>query len=455
MTYMRPFAASLLTACATLALAAQSAPTQPPPPQQQSQVEIKIMSAPGSPPKYAVPDFIPISSDAETVAAAKMMGQVLWDDLNFEREFYMIPRDTYRTIPQPASIDRVPVDRWKELGTDGVVVGSVQKSPKGFLVRMRLIQVTSGQPVLSKEYEGAANNPRLIPHTIADEIHQSQAGLNGVARSKLAFTSDRDGERIAGPVAARSISNIYQSDYDGANQARLTVGKTLDIAPTWSPDRRIIAYTSYRTGFPDIILQYLYEARNTKPAGGTQKVHNFLPVWSPDGERIAFMSNRDGNTEIYVMNRDGSGVRRLTNHPGGDVTPTWSPTGQQIAFTSDRTGNPNIWIMNADGSQQRQLTRESHADRATWSPAPFNEIAYTAQGGGGFNIKVYDFATGNTRTITDSIGTNEQPAFAPNGRHLAFSSTRAGKVQIFTISRTGNDLRQITRSGNNRFPDWQ
>lgn len=457
MTYMRPFAAFLLAAGATLALTAQSTSqpqTPPQPPRQQSVVDIKITGAPGSPPKFAVPDFIAMSSDAETVAAAKLMGQVLWDDLAYEHEFYLIPRDTYRSIPQPVSIDAVPVDRWKELGTDGVLAGSVQKTPKGFLVRVKLIQVTSGQPVFAKEYEGSARNPRLFPHTIADEVHLSQVGLNGVARTKLAFTSDRDGERIAGPLAERTISNIYRSDYDGANQERVTLGRYLDIAPTWSPDRKILAYTSYRSGFPDIVLQFLEEGRNTRPARGTDKQHNFLPVWSPDGTKIAFMSNRDGNSELYVMNRDGSNVRRLTNHPANDVTPTWSPTGQQLAFTSDRTGNPNIWIMNADGSQQRQLTRESHADRSTWSPAPFNEIAYTAQSGGGFNIRVYDFSTGSTKTITDSIGTNEQPSFSPNGRHIAFSSTRAGKVQIFTIARDGNDLRQITRVGNNRYPNW-
>ena len=56
-----------------------------------------------------------------------MIGQVLWDDLEFEREFYMIPRDTYKRIPVAATIDAVPYDRWRELGADGVVIGTVQK----------------------------------------------------------------------------------------------------------------------------------------------------------------------------------------------------------------------------------------------------------------------------------------------------------------------------------------
>jgi TolB protein len=166
------------------------------------------------------------------------------------------------------------------------------------------------------------------------------------------------------------------------------------------------------------------------------------------------MSNRDGNPEIYVINRDGSGLRRLTNHPENDVTPTWSPTGNQVAFTSNRTGRPQIWIMNADGSGQERITSESWCDRPTWSPAPFNEIAYASQAGGGYDIRVFDFATRSVRSITNGEGSNESPAFSPNGRHLAFVSTRAGKSQIFTVARDGNGLRQITKVGDNRFPNW-
>ncbi len=166
------------------------------------------------------------------------------------------------------------------------------------------------------------------------------------------------------------------------------------------------------------------------------------------------MSSRDGNSEIYVMNRDGSDLRRLTNNPAIDSTPTWSPTGTQIAFTSERTGSPQIYVIGTDGAGMRRISQESYADRATWSPAPYNEIAFTARTGPGFDIKIQTIATGETRQITFGEGTNESPAWSPNGRHLAFMSTRAGRSQIFTVDRDGRNLRQITKEGNNTTPNW-
>jgi TolB protein len=459
MTHIRSFLGAAAAACATLALGAQAPQPPAPVPQQPRDIVVTITGPPGLPPKLAVPEFIPIGNDADTIAAAKTIGEVLWDDLNFEREFYLIARDTYKTIPQPPSLDQVPLDRWKELGADGVIVGTVRKGSPGVIVQVRLLQVATGASVFAKEYSGSLNSiatdrGRMYSHTISDEVHLQQRALMGVARTKLAFTSDRDGERITGPVGARAISNIYISDYDGANQRRITVTKSLDLAPNWSPDRKALAYFSYRTGYQDIIVAYLEQGRYTTPAAGTPEKQNYLPVFSPDGTKIAFTSNRDGNDEIYIMNTDGSGVRRLTNHPEIDVTPTWSPAGNQIAFTSNRSGTPQIWIVNVDGSGVQQITRESWCDRATWSPAPYNEIAYASRSGGGFDLRIFDFATRSTRTITDGIGTSEQPTFSPNGRHIAFNSSRAGKEQIFVIDRDGKNLKQLTRAGVNRYPNW-
>jgi TolB protein len=456
------------TALATaLALTGYARQQQPPPAapataQQPNEIITKIGAGdPSLPPKLAVPPTIALSNDAETQAAAKVIGDVLWDDLEFEKEFYMIPRDTYRSIPPAASLEQVPLDRWKELNADGVLATTVRKTPTGVSVQFRLFNVATGSSVMAKEYSGTARTiqpteTRLYAHTIADEVHLEQRALHGIARTKLAFASDRDGERIRGPVADRGISNLYISDYDGARQTRITTTRALDISPMWAPDGKTIAFSSWRSGYQDLYLLFPYTgAPIQNPTKGTPEKQSWLPAWSPDGSKLAFCTSRDGgNAEIYVMNRDGGGLQRLTTHPSIDTTPTWSPTGTQIAFVSDRGGPPQIYIMNADGTGLQRITNESAADRPTWSPAPLNEIAFSARSGGGNVVKIYEFSTGNTRQLTDGIGTSESPAFSPNGRHVAFTSTRAGKEQIFTIHRDGSGLKQITRVGTNRFPNW-
>ena len=192
--------------------------------------------------------------------------------------------------------------------------------------------------------------------------------------------SDRNGVAVAGTVENRQVKEIYIADYDGANQRRVTVSRQLNLNPSWSPDARALAYTTYRPN-PDMFVSLIYQGVLQNPTKGVGT--NYLPVFSPDGKQIAFMSGRDGNPEIYAMNVDGSNVRRLTNHPLSDSTPTWSPSGSQIAFTSDRSGKAQIYVMSsADGSGVRRLTvNESEADRPTWSPPPFNEIAFAASTG--------------------------------------------------------------------------
>ena len=449
---------TLITAVAALAALDARVPQTPPPAappssqQQPNEVVLVISSDGGTLPRYAVPDFLAASPDAADIG--RTLAQVLSEDLNFEREFYLIPRDTYASIPAAQPGGQIPFAAWRELGADGVVSGTVQRTGENLRVDVRLFSTRSQQAVFTAGYDGPARSVRQLAHTISDAIHQQQRGLRGVARTKLAFISDRDRERVVGTVEKREVKEVYIVDYDGANPRRITTGRSLNLNPSWSPDARALAYTGYNVSGADIVVSRIYEGLLQRPGKG--QGNNYLPSFSPDGTRIAFMSVRDGNAEIYVMNADGSGVRRLTNNPADDVTPTWSPSGAQIAFTSDRTGRAQIYVMNAaDGSGVRRISvNESEADRATWSPAPYNEIAFTAKTGDWYDIKVYNFATGAVTLITDSQGSNESPAFSPTGRHLAFTSTRTGSKQIFTIGRDGKGLRQITREGNNQTASW-
>ena len=133
-------------------------------------------------------------------------------------------------------------------------------------------------------------------------------------------------------------------------------------AAVWSPDGRRIAFVRKvrtRPSGPDYGNREIY-VMNADGSGSRRLTHNAAydaePAWSPDRRRIAFKSSRDGNSEIYVMNADGSGKRNLTRNPARDGSPSWSPDGRRIAFVSNRDGRLEAHVMNADGSGQRSLT---------------------------------------------------------------------------------------------------
>ena len=176
----------------------------------------------------------------------------------------MIPRDTYRSIPQPASLDQVPLDRWKELNADARAGRQRRQDAQGrpgqhAADQRRQRRVGDGAGIQRQRHQHPGQRrcaPTRTPSPT--KCTRSSARCDGIARTKIAFSSDRDGERIRGPVGDRGISNIYMSDYDGARQQRVTISKSLDISPVWSPDGRSIAFSSWRTNFQDIYVLFPY-----------------------------------------------------------------------------------------------------------------------------------------------------------------------------------------------------
>ena len=151
----------------------------------------------------------------------------------------------------------------------------------------------------------------------------------------------------------------------------------LDVqAPAWSRDGRTIVFVSWRDGNGEV---YAMNADSSEPRNLTQHpAKDVRPAWSPDGRRIAFVSRRDGNSEVYVMNADGSGKRNLTRNRASDDYPTWSPDGRRIAFLRGRLLSNSLrglgvrrfysyhlYVVNADGSGLRRLTRKTDRGQVT------------------------------------------------------------------------------------------
>jgi TolB protein len=429
---------------------------------QQTDVTIDMPTG-GKPPRLAIPAAVGAGTDTELAAAAGVVMTTLWADLNFEEEFDLVSRDAVAKVPVADTIDTLAYDRLAELGADFVVFSRVARVEAGFKLELQLVGVRAAAAKkvgFSASYASCTiQNPRACAHVVADDLHKRVRHLDGLAQTRLAFTSDRDQERMTGRfVGSGQGKEIYIADYDGENQRRITANQSLNLAPSWGPDGRTLAYVSYVFQSPDIFVRDVFEARlPTRPAAGTTQMENTLPAFSPDGSRIAFSSTRAGNWDIWVVNRDGSGLRNLTNNSVGSVinnSPTWSPTGVQIAFTSNRTGSNQIYVMSAEGTGLEKLTSDPGVDRPTWSPAPYNDIAYTSGVQAGHDINLFDVGTRQVRVLTSGLGDNGSPTFAPNGRHIAFVTSRWGRDQIAIIDRKGNIQLKVTAQGANTYPNW-
>jgi TolB protein len=400
--------------------------------------------------RFAVPDCIPRAGDEASREACRTLTQVLRADLRFE-SIQFVPESLFSALP-PLNPDNPNYEDWRSVGANFLVVTRAQVTGGELAIETRVFTVDGRQGILSKRYSGRADNPRSFAHQAADDI-MTLVQLRGVARTKIAFTSDRDATK---PPRGKEL---YIVDYDGFNAKRITVNNSLNILPAWSPDGRSLAYTSYRQGSPAIFVARIFEGRSdniTKNEGQA-----FAPTFSPDGKRIAYASNKSGNMEIWIANTDGTGAHRITSSQGSDTAPTWSPTGQEIAFTSDRAGSPQIYLMDSEGLNVRRLTMVGNwNDAPAWNPSKeYSEIAYTSRlevgGPVSFDIAVIDLATRQVRQVTAGRGSCEYPSWAPNGRHLVFSCKRGNTWQITVSDREGRAIDTLSAgAGNNVYPDW-
>ncbi|HVS75120.1 MAG TPA: hypothetical protein VHE23_06805 [Candidatus Acidoferrales bacterium] len=278
---------------------------------------------------------------------------------------------------------------------------------------------------------------------------------------RLIFMSTRE------PYAC---DQIFTMNADGSDVRLVSTGKGRTTCGYFYPDGKHLLYSStHQAGEacpprPDYSHGYVWavyssyqmyystdDGKILKPLS-TGPGYNAEATLSADGKKLVFTSSRDGDLDIYSMNADGTGVRRLTNTLGYDGGPFFSPDGQWIVY---RTHHPSsedekaryrallaqdlvepsemdLWVMRADGSQQRQITK---LGGASFAPAFFPDSwrilfasNYEHPGSSQFELYAVNRDGRKLERVTWAGGFNAFPHFSPDGKKVVFISNRNGKA---------------------------
>ena len=330
---------------------------------------------------------------------------------------------------------------WSQVGAQGVTKMKVTRSGAGVEVEGRLYVLGRGEAaVVSHVYKAA--DARDAIHQFANEVIGYFTGQPGIF-----------GSRIALALSGKGSHEIASIDADGSRTLVLTKTGSDCLLPAYSPSGGEVAFTSYLRNNPDLWIVSAGGGRARRVSRQTGL--NTGANWSPDGRSIALTMSYEGNAELYrISATDGGQQSKLTTNPAIDSSPSYSPDGAQIAFVSNRQGSPQIFVMPSSGGAgaKRVTFQGKYNQTPRWNPrADKPLIAFTGRDEKGvFDVFILDMRTGKIDRVTQSKGSNQDPTWSPDGRLLAYTSSRGG---IFVTNPETRHEVQIWR-GSASSPSW-
>ncbi len=383
----------------------------------------------------------------EHAGAVDPLGQefarVLSRDLELSGYFRVLDP---RTFVEGAGVAPEAIDYvgWSAIGAQELVKGTIETSGDTVSLEARLFDVTERRdvPEAGRRLQGPRSELPRLAHRYADQLLEVLTGERGPFDSRIALISTRAGR----------LKDVYAYTFDMAAPEKLTSERSITLSPSWRPDLRGILFTSFRDHQPRLFELDL--ARRAAAQFSSENKVYLGGAWSPDGTQVLATREEDGNSDIELLDRWGAVVRRLTDHWDIDVSPAWAPDGRRFVFCSRRAGTPQIYAMNVDGSDVRRVSLiGTYNTSPAWSPKG-DRIAFATRIGNQFQIVVASADGSGARTIT-SVGSNEDPSWAPDGRYLIFSSSRSGPRLLWLADRDGRTQKQLTTgNGDDSQPAW-
>jgi len=329
-------------------------------------------------------------------------------------------------------------------------VALVQATPTATGLHVAVHDVAQQKVARVKDFivDGAPNSRewRMSVHNVSDELEAWITGAHGIAATRVAY------------VQGLRNGRLYVIDSDGAFPT--PVGDDSGVmSPSWHPKGTHLAYSvvSARGCCQVYVLDFASgNARRIEAVGGGL---NSTPVFAPDGAVIVYTHGEEAGTDLFATTVFERGpARRITVGRGSDNTsPTFSPDGRRLAFTSGRLGHPEIYISDADGTNPQPLTYsvgdQNYRANPDWSPDGRLVAYQSQQTDGSFQLNTISLRDRSVKQLT-SDGSNEDASWAPDSRHIIFSSTRTGSKQLFVIDSESGRWRQLTRNGGVRLPAW-
>jgi eukaryotic-like serine/threonine-protein kinase len=258
--------------------------------------------------------------------------------------------------------------------------------------------------------------------------------------------------KIFGP-AVSPVAEETPPQFIADKVTPLTDSNKVEKNPKLSPDKSQILFVSNRDGNNEIYVMN-FDGSNVRRLTNN-KTEEINANWSPDGSRIVFESSTQMGVEsdVWIMNADGANQQNLTNYPGQDMRPVFSPDGARIAFGSNRNLNDrreaNVWIMNADGTNVKQLTTGAEFESDPNFSPDGEKIAFTkSMAGGVFDIWLMN-ADGTKQTNLTATDTSDEalPVFSPDGTKIVYSTnfeSFSPRYDLWVMSAKGDERRRVT-----------